>query len=73
MTLTKDLISNEYKVQLALAMAKSQNFDHFLANKFATVKRYGGEGCETLMVFFLELFNSCGMILTTDLHRWYDE
>lgn len=33
-----------------------QNFDHFLALKFATVKRYGGEGAEAMMVFFNELF-----------------
>ena len=35
-------------------MLKSQNFDHFLATKFASVKRYGGEGAEGMMGFFTE-------------------
>jgi probable 2-oxoglutarate dehydrogenase E1 component DHKTD1 len=61
--LAEEEIPNDYKVQIALEMAKSQNFDHFVANKFATVKRYGGEGCESLMAFFIELFNSCGGLL----------
>lgn len=34
-----------------------QEFDHFLATKFATVKRYGGEGAESMMGFFYELFH----------------
>lgn len=34
-----------------------QEFDHFLATKFATVKRYGGEGAESMMGFFHELFH----------------
>ncbi|CAL8099803.1 unnamed protein product [Orchesella dallaii] len=51
-------ISSEYKTQLALEMAKCQNFDHFLANKFPTHKRYGGEGCESMIGFFLETLRS---------------
>ena len=31
-------------------------FDNFLARKYATVKRYGGEGAESMMGFFDELF-----------------
>ena len=31
-------------------------FDLFLANKFTTVKRYGGEGAESAMGFYEELF-----------------
>jgi len=34
-----------------------QAFDHFLANKFTTVKRYGGEGAESAMAFYDELFS----------------
>jgi len=49
-----DEITSEYKIQLGLEMAKCQNFDHFLANKFPTHKRYGGEGCESMIAFFLE-------------------
>ena len=39
---------------MAKEMLKSQNFDHFLATKFASVKRYGGEGAEGMMGFFTE-------------------
>ena len=41
-------------------MAKSQNFDNFLANKFPSVKRYGGEGAEAMMGMFDELVRSAG-------------
>lgn len=34
-----------------------QAFDNFLAAKFSTVKRYGGEGAESMMAFFYELFS----------------
>lgn len=37
-------------------MLKSQVFDNFLANKFSGVKRYGGEGAESMMAFFSEFF-----------------
>lgn len=33
-----------------------QAFDKFVAKKFITVKRYGGEGAESMMAFFDELF-----------------
>ncbi|KAL8589860.1 hypothetical protein ACOMHN_020863 [Nucella lapillus] len=35
-------------------------FDHFLASKFTTVKRYGGEGGESMMGCFDEVFRKCG-------------
>lgn len=44
---------------LARDMVKSQVFDKFLATKFVTVKRYGGEGAESMMGFYTELFKSC--------------
>ncbi|OXA42749.1 hypothetical protein Fcan01_22563 [Folsomia candida] len=56
--LASEKLEESYKVQIALEMAKSQNFDHFLAKKFQSVKRYGGEGCESMMAFFLELIKS---------------
>ena len=34
----------------------SQAFDHFLANKFGSVKRYGGEGAESGYPFYQQLF-----------------
>lgn len=36
-------------------MAKFQNFDHFLASKFPNLKRYGGEGAETMVALYMEL------------------
>ena len=35
-----------------------QAFDNFLANKFSSVKRYGGEGGESAMTFYQELFKT---------------
>jgi probable 2-oxoglutarate dehydrogenase E1 component DHKTD1 len=37
-------------------MLRSQAYDNFLATKFNSVKRYGGEGAESMMAFFLEVF-----------------
>lgn len=56
--LSTETLDDEYKIRIAVEMAKSQNFDKFLASKFQTVKRYGGEGCESMMAFFLELVES---------------
>lgn len=44
-----------------------QEFDHFLATKFATVKRYGGEGAESMMGFFYELFHQAAHSGVTDI------
>ncbi|XP_073248521.1 2-oxoadipate dehydrogenase complex component E1-like [Porites lutea] len=44
------------QAHLAKLLLRSQAFDNFLAKKFPTVKRYGGEGAESMMVFFDELF-----------------
>ena len=41
-------------------LLRSQNFDNFLAVKFASVKRYGGEGAESMMGIFLEMVESAG-------------
>ncbi|KAK3092434.1 hypothetical protein FSP39_002811 [Pinctada imbricata] len=49
-------ISPDRKVAMAKLMLKCQAFDHFLANKFTTVKRYGGEGGESMMAVFDEIF-----------------
>ncbi|KAM6960870.1 2-oxoadipate dehydrogenase complex component E1 [Aplochiton taeniatus] len=54
--LKKEAFSTEERRQFARLMLESQEFDHFLATKFATVKRYGGEGAESMMGFFHELF-----------------
>jgi len=54
-------ISAERKQSLASLMLRCQAFDHFLAAKFSTLKRYGGEGAETMMAFFDEVFTQCAL------------
>lgn len=49
-------ISSETKQRIAQQMAEAQAFDQFMTTKFATVKRYGGEGAESMMAFFHQLF-----------------
>nr|CAD7402421.1 unnamed protein product [Timema poppensis] len=43
------------QVALATELLKSQTLDKFLATKFVTLKRYGGEGAESMMAFIMEL------------------
>uniref|UniRef100_UPI0037E750CE 2-oxoadipate dehydrogenase complex component E1 n=1 Tax=Semicossyphus pulcher TaxID=241346 RepID=UPI0037E750CE len=65
--LKKNSFSIEERRQLAKIMLESQEFDHFLATKFATVKRYGGEGAESMMGFFHELFYQFAHSGVTDI------
>lgn len=52
-------IDDETCKTIATEMLKSQVFDNFLAIKFVSLKRYGGEGAESMMAFFHELFKLC--------------
>ncbi len=52
------ILTEHEKKRLAEEMLKSQNFDNFLATKFSNVKRYGGEGAEAMMAFFVELIDN---------------
>lgn len=63
----KKAFSPEEKRHLARVMLESQEFDHFLATKFSTVKRYGGEGAESMMGFFCELFHQAAHSGVTDI------
>ncbi|KAM6937212.1 2-oxoadipate dehydrogenase complex component E1 [Xenentodon cancila] len=65
--LKRESFTPEKKRQLAKVMLESQEFDHFLATKFATVKRYGGEGAESMMGFFYELFHQSAHSGVTDV------
>uniref|UniRef100_A0A672I7E5 2-oxoadipate dehydrogenase complex component E1 n=1 Tax=Salarias fasciatus TaxID=181472 RepID=A0A672I7E5_SALFA len=65
--LKKKNFSPDEKKKLAKIMLESQEFDHFLATKFATVKRYGGEGAESMMGFFNELFHQLAHSGVTDV------
>lgn len=50
-----DLTGDE-KIAICNEMLRSQAYDTFLATKFNTVKRYGGEGAEAMMPFFVGAF-----------------
>uniref|UniRef100_A0ABM5GGT1 2-oxoadipate dehydrogenase complex component E1 n=2 Tax=Pogona vitticeps TaxID=103695 RepID=A0ABM5GGT1_9SAUR len=65
--LKQEAFSTEEKKSLSKLMLESQVFDHFLATKFATVKRYGGEGAESMMGFFHELLKMCSYSGVTNI------
>ncbi|XP_055851943.1 probable 2-oxoglutarate dehydrogenase E1 component DHKTD1 homolog, mitochondrial isoform X2 [Episyrphus balteatus] len=56
--LRKQNVSTDGRRKIAELLIKSQAWDNFLAAKFPTVKRYGGEGAESLLAFFWQLFAS---------------
>uniref|UniRef100_A0A6M2DDZ7 Putative 2-oxoglutarate dehydrogenase e1 subunit n=1 Tax=Xenopsylla cheopis TaxID=163159 RepID=A0A6M2DDZ7_XENCH len=47
--------TNEERKIMAELLVKSQAWDNFLATKFGSLKRYGGEGAESLLVFLNEI------------------
>ncbi|XP_054163918.1 2-oxoadipate dehydrogenase complex component E1-like [Oppia nitens] len=54
------IFSLDDKKRLAMDLLKSELFDQFLTKKFSSVKRYGGEGAETMITFFEHIFHeSC--------------
>lgn len=55
---TETRINDNSKRAILELLLKSQAWDHFLATKFPTVKRYGGEGAESMMAFFWQLLRS---------------
>lgn len=65
--LKQEIFSTEEKKHLAKLLLECQEFDHFLATKFSTVKRYGGEGAESMMGFFHEMFKICSFSGVTDV------
>ena len=52
----KAKLSTTDRKEIAQLLIKSEAWDHFLALKFPSVKRYGGEGAESMMSFFRTLF-----------------
>ncbi|XP_061393464.1 probable 2-oxoglutarate dehydrogenase E1 component DHKTD1 homolog, mitochondrial [Musca vetustissima] len=55
---SQQYLSNDNRKQIAELLIKSQAWDNFMATKFPTVKRYGGEGAESLMAFFWQLLRN---------------
>ncbi|KAK3878448.1 hypothetical protein Pcinc_016908 [Petrolisthes cinctipes] len=56
--LKDEVVSTEDRVKAAEDILRSQTYDHFLAAKFPSVKRYGVEGADSMNVFFTEIFKS---------------
>nr|XP_003706992.1 PREDICTED: probable 2-oxoglutarate dehydrogenase E1 component DHKTD1 homolog, mitochondrial isoform X1 [Megachile rotundata] len=52
-------LTNETRIAIATEMLKSQTFEQFLAIRFVSLKRYGGEGAESMLAFFYEFFKLC--------------
>ena len=48
-------------------LLESQALDVFLSKKFGSVKRYGAEGAESMMVFFDWLFEGAGVRGVSDV------
>ncbi|XP_032099971.1 probable 2-oxoglutarate dehydrogenase E1 component DHKTD1, mitochondrial [Sapajus apella] len=63
----RETFTTEEQKHLSKLMLESQEFDHFLATKFSTVKRYGGEGAESMMGFFHELLKMSAYSGITDV------
>ena len=61
------LLSSEDKKRLATDLLESQLFDQFVAKKFSSVKRYGGEGAETMITFFEHIFSKSVEHNVTDI------
>lgn len=48
-------LQSEERREIAELLIKSQAWDNFMALKFPTVKRYSGEGAESMLAFFWQL------------------
>lgn len=59
--------SDNSKREILELLLKSQAWDHFMSKKFPSVKRYGGEGVESMMAFFWQLFRSAAAHDVTDV------
>jgi len=54
-TLDQQQLGKSERCEIAELLIKSQAWDNFMALKFPTVKRYGGEGAESMLAFFWQL------------------
>jgi probable 2-oxoglutarate dehydrogenase E1 component DHKTD1 len=57
----KALITSEEKRQLATTMLQYQEFDRFMGTKLPAIKRYGGEGAESMVAFFTTLLKNAAL------------
>lgn len=68
-------LSSDTKVRILNELLQSQSFDHFMAKKFQSVKRYGAEGAESMMAFYSTIFrlSAQGIILTYYLNITFNK
>nr|CAD2132849.1 unnamed protein product [Meloidogyne enterolobii] len=52
-------INSEEKIERLKLLLKMKTFEQFLALKFPALKRYSGEGAETMAIFFHQLLEDC--------------
>uniref|UniRef100_A0A914LX89 Transketolase-like pyrimidine-binding domain-containing protein n=1 Tax=Meloidogyne incognita TaxID=6306 RepID=A0A914LX89_MELIC len=52
-------INSEEKIERLKLLLKMKAFEQFLALKFPALKRYSGEGAETMAIFFHQLLEDC--------------
>uniref|UniRef100_A0A915NYY2 Transketolase-like pyrimidine-binding domain-containing protein n=1 Tax=Meloidogyne floridensis TaxID=298350 RepID=A0A915NYY2_9BILA len=52
-------INSEGKIERLKLLLKMKTFEQFLALKFPTLKRYSGEGAESMFIFFHQLLEDC--------------
>uniref|UniRef100_A0A914NGV3 Transketolase-like pyrimidine-binding domain-containing protein n=1 Tax=Meloidogyne incognita TaxID=6306 RepID=A0A914NGV3_MELIC len=52
-------INSEEKIERLKLLLKMKTFEQFLALKFPTLKRYSGEGAESMFIFFHQLLEDC--------------
>lgn len=48
----------DFRKEMAKLLLKFECFDHFLAIKFPTTKRFGGEGAESMAAFYKQILES---------------
>ncbi|XP_067617256.1 probable 2-oxoadipate dehydrogenase complex component E1 homolog isoform X2 [Eurosta solidaginis] len=68
------VISNKAQREVAELLIQSQVWENFMAIRFASVKRYGGEGAESLLAFYWQLLRSAvqaniGDVVVAMTHR----
>lgn len=51
-----DTVDKDRRIEILKELLHSQAWDKFLTIKYPTVKRYCGEGAESLLTFFSTLF-----------------
>ncbi|XP_034828874.2 probable 2-oxoadipate dehydrogenase complex component E1 homolog [Maniola hyperantus] len=66
-----DMIDGERRIEILKELLHSQAWDKFLSIKYPTVKRYCGEGAESLLTFFSTLFRltTSGKSVQDSTHR----